>query len=172
MHEDTIPTPCARAHDARRNEKLFILLIISIELSLAARVCSQLLLLISSSPWGSDALMLTEHIRLHEAHRVEKLFDLLFFSMSHSKGSSQTGHNMSLEGRQSSLPGHKKSLKARRLSDWSHDQAKQRTTSRLRDVNRASQDAKSRSRAQMERLGERKIVRGASIERAWAQEIH
>ena len=90
--------------------------------------------------------MLTEHVKLVEAHRVEKLFDLLFFSMSHSKGSSQTGHNMSLEERQSSLPGHKKSLKACRLSDWSHNQAKQRTTSRLRDVNRASRDAKSRSR--------------------------
>ena len=57
--------------------------------------------------------MLTKHITLKQAHRVEKLFDLLFFSMSHSR---------------------------------SVDQAKQGTTGCLRDVNRASQGTKSRSR--------------------------
>ena len=33
-----------------------------------------------------EEAMQTEHIRLHKAHCVEKLFDLLSFSMSHSKG--------------------------------------------------------------------------------------
>ena len=58
-----------------------------------------------------EQTILTEHIRSHEAHQLEKLFDLLFVSMSQSKqrGWDNDCHQ-SLEGRRWSQPGHDKSL--------------------------------------------------------------
>ena len=40
MHEETMQTERTRAHDARRVEKLFVLLIVSMGLSFAARACT------------------------------------------------------------------------------------------------------------------------------------
>jgi hypothetical protein len=125
-----------------------------------------------------EEAILAEHIRLHEIYRVEKLFDLLFFSMSHSRGGDQAKQGMT-----SRLRNVNRARRSAKSRPKGVDGATQGVKTRSRSVNRASPGARNPLRmsieparaqkvaqgAQIERLGARKIVRGASIEPAWTQ---
>ena len=101
--------------------------------------------------------MQTKRTRVHDAHRVEKLFVLLLLSHGFSFASrsrqietkliretAQSLDSDALGGTQSATCRAKNLPNGRRFSDRGRDQAKQGMTSCWRDIHRASRGVKSR----------------------------
>ena len=91
MHEDTMQTERTRAHDARRVEKLFVLLLVSMGLSFAAHVRSP------RKPTEADRSKVARRDAPSRSRQVRKLIKAAHAGLSKQIETARTGQPSQIE---------------------------------------------------------------------------